>query len=121
MGGPEDAEAFLLDELTHDVDDAFARADVEAHGRLVEQQQGGLVQERARDLDAASLSAGQVAHLFAGAVGEADDLQGALGALACLRAADAMQRAVIEEVLLQRQVEVERAALEDDAETLQGG
>ena len=77
------------------------------------------MQQRAGDLDAARLAAGQVAHLLARAVGEPDDLQRPLGAPARLAAADAVQRAVIEQVLPQRQIEIERAALEHDAEPLQ--
>ena len=93
MRRPQHAEAFALHEGAHDADDALARADVEADGRLVEQQQRRPVQQRARDLDAAGLAAGQVAHLLPGAVGEADDLERALRALARFAAADAVQRA----------------------------
>src|SRR5215210_3331560 len=77
------------------------------------------MQQRAGDLDAACLSARKVAHLLAGAVGEADKLQGALGALAGFATANAVQRTVIEQVLPQGQVEIQRAALKHDAETLQ--
>ena len=54
---------------------AFARAEVEAHGGLVEQQQRWFVQQRARDFDAARLSARQRAHFLVGAIGEPDGLQ----------------------------------------------
>ena len=78
-----------------------------------------LMQQRAGDLDAARLAAGKVAHLLARPVGEADELQRPLGALARLATANAVQRAVIEQVLPQRQIEIQRPALKDDAEALQ--
>ena len=46
--------------------------------------------------------------------------RGLLGALSGLAAADAVQRGVVHEVLGEREILVERARLEDDAETLQG-
>ena len=42
---PQHAEALLGDEAAHDLHDALARGDVEADGRLVEQQQARVVQE----------------------------------------------------------------------------
>ena len=77
------------------------------------------MQQRAGDLDAPCLSARKVAHLLAGAVGEADELQSTLRALAGFATANAVQRAVIEQVLPQRQVEIQRPALKHDAEALQ--
>src|SRR3546814_13842061 len=49
-----------------------ARGDVEPGARLVEQQQGRTVEQRARHLDAAALAAAEGAHLRLGLVGEAD-------------------------------------------------
>ena len=49
-----------------------ARLDVEADGRLVEQQQPRPMQQRARDFQPPHLAAREVAHLVAGAVGKAD-------------------------------------------------
>ena len=120
MGGPEHAEPFAGNESAHDADHALARADVETDGRLVEQQQAGAMQQGAGDLDTPRLAAGQSAHLLVGAIREADDGQGLLGALSGLAAPDAVQRGVVHEVLGQREILVERARLEDDTEALQG-
>ena len=49
-----------------------ARLDVEPGGRLVEQQHARPMQQRARDLDAPHLAAGEMARLVARAVGETD-------------------------------------------------
>ena len=99
--------------------DVGARLDVEAGGRLVEQEQLRAVQQRAGDLDAPQLAAGEMARLVARAVGEPDALRSDVCRAPRARGADAVQRAVIGEVLLDREIEVERAALEDDAETAQ--
>ena len=80
MGRPQHAEALFLDERAHDVDDALARADVEADGRLVEQQQIRTMQQRTGDLDAARLAARKLAHLLAAAIGEADEFERLTGA-----------------------------------------
>src|SRR5262245_12441588 len=120
MRRPQHAEALLLDQRAHDVDDALTRTDVEADGRLVEQQERGLMQQRAGDFEAPRLAAGKVANFLLRAVGEADDLQRSLAAAARLPAADAVQGAVVKQVLLQCQVEIESAALKNDAKALQG-
>ena len=72
VGCPEHAHAPLLDEPAHDGKRALARGDIEADGRLVQQQAGGIVQQRPRDLDAPCLAAGQRPHLVVGSVGQAD-------------------------------------------------
>ena len=57
------------------VENVGARLDVEPRRRLVEQHELGLMQQRAGDLDAPHLPAGEMARLVARAVGEADALQ----------------------------------------------
>ena len=52
-----------------------ARLDVEADGRLVQQQQPRPMQQRAGDLDPPHLAAREIAHLVAGAVGHADAVE----------------------------------------------
>ena len=74
------------------------------------------MQQRPGDLDAPHLPARQIAHLVAGAVGERNLLQHLTGAPARLARPDPMQRRVIDEILLDREVEVERARLEHDAD-----
>jgi hypothetical protein len=116
---PQHAEPLLLHEPAHDADHALARADVEADGRLVEQEAARPVQERAGDLDAPRLAAGEIAHLLVGPVGKADGGERLGRAPARLAGADAVQGGVIEQVLLQREIAVERLRLEHHAEALQ--
>ena len=72
MRRPQHRDVVLAHQPAHMLEDVGARLDVEPDGRLVEQQQARAVQQRARDLDAAHLAAGQVAHLVVGAVGQRD-------------------------------------------------
>ena len=72
MRRPQHADAVLGDEAAHELENVGARLDVEPGGRLVEQQQARAVQQRARDLDAPHLAAGEMAHLVARPVGEPD-------------------------------------------------
>ena len=97
------------------LEDVGARLDVEPDGRLVEQKQPRPMQQRARDLEPAHLSAREVAHLAAGAIGKADARQHLVTPQARIAPADAVQRGVIEQVLHHREIEIERARLEHHA------
>src|SRR5438105_2785643 len=116
MRGPEHADALLRHQLADMADDVGARLDVEADGRLVQKQEARPMQQGPRDLEPAHLPAGEIAHLAAGALGKADALEQFGGSRASLAPADPVQRCVIEQVLRQRQIEIERARLEYDAE-----
>src|ERR1700691_1515007 len=72
--------------------------------------------ERAGDLHPAHLAAGKLSHAILGAVGEADALKQRAAPSARIGAGDAMQRRLIAEVLIDGEVEIERAALKDDAD-----
>src|SRR3954453_12680872 len=98
------------------VEDVGACLDIEADGRLVEQQQARAVQQRAGDFQASHLAAGEVAHLAAGAVGKADARQHLAAACAGIAPGDAVQSGVIQQVLRHREVEIERARLKHHAE-----
>src|SRR5262249_61750615 len=104
------------DEPADMAENVGARFDIEADGRLVEKQEARLVQQRAGDLDAPQLAAGQVAHLVVGAVAQRDPLQYFSGPPARLARPAAMYRPMIDEGLLDRQVEVERARLDRGAD-----
>src|SRR4029079_2666984 len=71
---------------------------------------------RPRDLQPPHLPTREIAHLAAGAVGEPDAAEQLSTTRCSLASADAVQRVVVEQVLRQRQVEIERARLEHDAE-----
>ena len=79
MRRPQHADALFGDELADVVEDVGAGLDVEADGRLVEQQQARAMQQRARDFQPPHLAAREVAHLAAGAVGKADPRQHLVG------------------------------------------
>ena len=116
VGGPEHAHSVRGDEAPGQRQDVGARPDVEAGGRLVEQQQTRAMDERAGDLDPAHLAAGKLAHAVMGAVGEADALKQRAPAGARLGAGDAVQRRLIAQVLIDGEIEIERAALKHDAD-----
>ena len=93
MRGPQHADALLGDQPPHMAEDIGARLDVEADGRLVEQQQTRPMQQRARDLEPPHLAAGEVAHLAAGAVGKSDAREHFARAQPRLAPVDAVQAA----------------------------
>ena len=98
---------------------ADARCDVQPDRRFVQHQHARPVQQRARDLDPPHLAARQFAHRVPGAVGQFDLLQRGERALPRLAAADAVQRGVIQQILHDREIEIERARLEHHAQQAQ--
>jgi hypothetical protein len=119
MRRPQHADALLGDEAAHVPEDVGARRDVETDRRLVEHQKARAVQECPCDLDATHLTAREIAHLVVGAVAERDAFEKLPCACLCLAAADAVQGGVIGEVLHDRQVEIQGARLEHDADKAQ--
>src|SRR5262245_36592062 len=117
--GPQHRDAVRDHQPAHLAEDIGPRFDVEADRRLVEHEQARPVQQRAGDLDAPHLSAGQVTHLVAGAIGERDAGEHVIGALAAVALADAVQRGMVGQVLDHRQIEIERAGLEHHADQAQ--
>ena len=97
-------------------DDRLARGEVEADGRLVEQEELRIVEERTRDLDAAAVPAVQRTHRLRRPLDHAEPGQLALDAPLRLRPRQAAEHGEIVQVLPDGEVEVERRLLEDDAE-----
>src|SRR5229473_2581202 len=120
MGGPQYADVLLGDQPPDVTEDIGAGLDVEADGCLVEQQQARAMQQRAGDFQPSHLAAREVAHLAAGAVGKVDAREHFTGAQACLARVDAVQGGMIQQVLHDREIEVERARLEHHAQQPQG-
>src|SRR6266481_5125093 len=116
MGGPQHADALFGDQLADMAENIGSRLDVEADRRLVKQQQARTVQQGARDFQPPHLAAREVAHLAAGAVGKADARQHFTGAQARLAPIDAVQGSMIQQILRDREIEVERARLEHHAQ-----
>ena len=100
-------------------DDVGPRLDVEANRRLVENEQARTVQQRASDLETSHLSAGQVAHLVLGALGERNAREDVIRTLSTFAVADAVQRRMVGQVLDDREIEIEGARLEYDADHAQ--
>src|SRR6185312_15608656 len=115
MGCPEYADALFGDELPDMAEDVGAGLDVKPDRRLVEEEQARSVQQSARDFHSPHLAAGEVAYLAAGAVGKTDAREQLEAATARIAPSDAVQGSMVEQVLLDREIEVECARLEHHA------
>src|ERR1700727_3323091 len=78
------------------------------------------MQQGARDLEPAHLSAREIAYLAAGAVGQSDARQHLVTPRSGLAPADPVQSSVVEQVLHDREIEIERAGLKHHAHEPQG-
>src|SRR3984957_2461242 len=121
MGRPKDAYSFLGDEASYNLKNPGARLDVEPRGRLVEQQPARLVQGRPSDLDPPHLTAGKEAHLVADPVGETDARELHRPSLARFTPSDAMESAMIGQILRNAEIGVQRALLKHDAKSRKSG
>ena len=79
----EDREVALLLDLLQHLPDGDARDRIEAGRRLVEEEDARLVDQAARDLDAAPHAARQVLHLLVGPLRELDGLEQLGDELSC--------------------------------------
>ena len=77
----DQGDLFLLIELREDVHDLRARLGVQVSGRLVRQDQGGIVQQRPGDGDPLLLAAGKLVGLVVRPALQPDRVQGAKGQL----------------------------------------
>src|SRR3712207_762192 len=98
------------------LDDRLARGNVEADGRLVQQEEPGVVEKGAGDLHATPVPAVEVAHPLAGALCHAEPIEFPLDPGVRLPQRQAAKESEISEILANRQVEVEGRLLEHDAE-----
>src|SRR5688500_8771171 len=101
------------------VDQELPACDVESDRRLVEQEQVWIVEQGAGDLDATTLPAGKSAVLFATPLLPLQACRFVRGALLRAPPGHAAQLRVIGQVLRDREVEVERRLLEDEAHAAQ--
>ena len=102
----------LLDVLELDLH-LLAQLQVERAERLVEQQHARPVDERARQRDALTLAAGELARLALAEVGEPHHAERLLGAAAALGAWHALDAQAVLDVLLHAHVREQRVVLED--------
>ena len=84
VGHHDHRDALLAIELADDLHDLVRGARIEVAGRLVGQQHGGLVDQRAGQRDALLLAAGELAGRVALAVGQADARQHLAAAVVAL-------------------------------------
>ncbi len=115
VGRQDERHAALL-ESVEAIPEQVARLRVEAGRRLVEEQQLGLVDERAGDRQAALHPARHVLDLVARPLRELGEVEQLVGAAGAFRAAEAEVPAVDHEVLADRELVVERVLLGHDAE-----
>src|SRR5215831_14155191 len=116
MRRPQCGDALLAAEPAHMVEHELPAGDVEPDGRLVEQQQPRPVQQATGDLDPAALAAAQPADLVAKLIGEAHPVDFLAAPARRLAMRHTMQGGMVEQVLLDREVEVEGWLLKDDAD-----
>ena len=116
VGRPQHSDPLLATEPADMVEQKLSTLDVEADGRLVQQEKARPMQQGPGDLDTAALAAAQLARLVGAALGDPYPLQLARDALGSVAPRKSVQRGVIAEVLLDGEVEIERRLLEHDPE-----
>src|SRR4029077_3785418 len=115
MRGPQHAGTLLGDKAPDMRKDLGSGLDVEPDSRLVEQQKARPVQKGASNLKAPHLPAREVANLAVVTLGESDARQQFLRAQSRLAPGDAVKRCMIEQVLRDREIEIERPRLKHHA------
>src|SRR5204862_43047 len=103
-------------DLAEEIEDARAGVGVEIRGRLVSDHELRIAGHRARDRHALALAAGELIRTLARVIGEADELEPALDALATLAARRPAQQQRILDVLPRREHRNQIEGLEDEAE-----
>ncbi len=119
VGGEQDRLPLAV-ELPEDLPQRQAALRVEAGGRLVQEQHGGAVEDRARDHQPLGHPAGEREHRRLGPLGQLELLEQLVGGARDSRRGDAEQAAVEVEVLPHRQLAVQGVRLRDCPEQLLG-
>ena len=114
--GQEDGDRLAVPELVDVLPDVRPRLRIEAHGRLVEEEDARRVDQPARYLQASLHAAREGSDEMVSAVGEADHGEHQLEPLGTDLGLDAVELGVKLEVLGSRQVVVERRLLKDEAD-----
>ena len=116
LGREEDGDAVVLREPAHLLPQRRPALDVEAGGRLVEEEDPRAVDEREREVEPALHTAGVAADLPVGGVGQADAREQLVGARPALVARQGLEARLQAQVLAAREERVERSLLERGAD-----
>ena len=111
LGCQEDRHTVLVGEAGHLVPERRPALDVEAGGRLVQEQQSRLVYERERQVESALHPAGVAADLAVGRIGQAHAVDQLIAAALRLGAGEAVHAGLEAHVLTRSQERVERRLL----------
>ena len=114
--GHDHRDLFLVAQDLEILPQVAARAGIEAGGGLVEQQNGGMVEQSLGQFQAALHAAGESLGFLPGAVGEPDPAQHFLDARFQRCAAQAVEMALVPEIFGGGQLQVDALGLEDDAD-----
>jgi len=115
VGCPQDRELFFCAEGTHMGEDMVAAVDIEANGGFIEEEELWFMEQGANDFHAPPLSAGEESGFCLAVFYEVRLFQQVEATLGGVFFGHAMERGVIEQILLSRQVEVEGDMLKDDS------
>jgi hypothetical protein len=116
LGGEEDGDPLVAREMRNLIPERGPALDVEAGGRLVEEQNPGPVQEREREIEAALHPARVADDLAIGRLAQADALDQLVAATPALALRDPVQGSLEAHVLARGQLRVERRLLEGGAD-----
>jgi hypothetical protein len=120
MGGPEHADTLFAAQAAHMLVQGETTSRIKAYAGFVQQQKPRLMQQRSRDFYAATVPAIQFADALATTLAQPLTGQFLLNPLVDLAGGQTMQRGVIPQVLLNAQVQIQRALLKYHTQLLQG-
>ena len=107
LGGEEDGHSLVAGEMSDLVPERAAALDVEAGGRLVEEEDARTVEERQGEVEPAFHATGVAAHLAIGGVGEPDALDQLIAAPGAVSLGHAVEGALQPHVVARGEVRVE--------------
>ena len=115
----DDGDGALIERL-EDLDDFVAGAAVQIAGRLVGQEDGRTVDQRAGDGDSLLFAAGKLIGMMIGAAGQADEFERLQGSFTSLAVADPSRRVEHRQldVLQRRSARKQIEVLKDEADLL---
>ena len=116
MRRPQHGDAAFGAQADDELEEFAAAAGVETDGRFVHQENARLVQQRARELQAAAVAAAQLRGLVVRALGKAEPRQLLLDARLGDGARNAVQSGMEQQIAGDRELEVEGGLLKHDAE-----